>query len=54
VSERRYGSFRRSFSLPQAVRTEEVTATFRDGILQIQLPKVPEAKPRRIEVRTGA
>ena len=48
--ERSYGSFRRSFSLPRAVNAAEATARFDQGILEIRLPKAPEAKGRKIEI----
>jgi HSP20 family protein len=54
--ERTYGSFRRSFTLPRAVSTAEATAEFENGILEVRLPKAPEAKGRKIEIgrREGA
>ncbi len=48
--ERTYGSFRRSFTLPRAVSGSEATATFHDGVLEVRLPKAPEAKGRKIEI----
>jgi HSP20 family protein len=48
--ERSYGSFRRSFSLPRAVSGAEATARFDKGVLEIRLPKAPEAKGRKIEI----
>lgn len=50
--ERRYGSFERSFTLPRTVKSDGITARFKDGILQVTMPKAPEAKSRRIEVKT--
>lgn len=44
--ERCYGSFERSFTLPRTVKTDEISAHFKDGILHIQMPKAPEAKSR--------
>ena len=49
--ERRYGSFQRSFTLPRTVKPESIEAEFEDGVLHVRLPKVPEAKGRRIEVK---
>ena len=49
--ERGYGLFQRSFTLPVTVRGEKIEASFRDGILNITLPKSEEAKPKEIEVR---
>jgi HSP20 family protein len=51
--ERSYGSFVRSFSLPDLVDEEKVKAEFRDGVLNLHLPKSEKAKPRAIEVKVG-
>ena len=48
--ERSYGSFSRSFTLPGTLKLDEVTATFKEGILEISLPKSEEAKPKKIEI----
>ena len=48
--ERSYGSFSRSFSLPAEVQTEKVTAKFKDGILEIRIPKTEEAKKKEKKV----
>ena len=50
--ERGYGKFARALSLPQIADTEQVNATFSDGILQMEIAKRDEAKPRRIEVQS--
>ncbi len=52
--ERSYGSFSRSFTLPVGVDSEKVQATFKDGVLVITLPKVEEAKQKKIEISTGS
>ena len=49
-TERYVGSFRRSISLPARVDANKVSATYRDGILTVTLPKPEEAKPKRIDV----
>lgn len=49
-SERYFGRFQRSVTLPAAVDTSKVTASYKDGILAIDLPKSDEAKPKQIEV----
>ncbi|MEP6636505.1 MAG: Hsp20/alpha crystallin family protein [Acidobacteriota bacterium] len=49
--ERSYGSFTRSFTLPQTVSTEGATAEYRNGVLRVTLPKREEKKARRIEVK---
>ena len=48
--ERSYGSFIRSFTLPQTVSSEGAVAEFKDGILKVTLPKREETKPRRITI----
>ncbi len=48
--ERRYGSFYRSFSLPNTVDTENVHASYDAGVLRLELAKKAEAKPRQIKV----
>ncbi len=52
--ERSYGSFTRSFSLPQTVDAEKVQAEYSDGVLTISLPRREEAKPRQIKVNVAA
>ena len=54
LRERRYGSFSRSISLPSVVNADAIQATYETGVLTLHLPKVEEAKPRRIEVRNTA
>jgi HSP20 family protein len=49
--ERRYGKFLRSFKLPMHVQDDKIEATFKDGILNIMLPKAEEVKPKQIEVK---
>ena len=53
--ERRYGSFRRSFTLPQAVEADKITAKATDGILTVTLPKTKKAKAqgRKIPITNG-
>lgn len=53
VSERRYGSFHRTFRLPDTVDAERIAATFDKGVLTLTLPKVekPAKEARRIEVK---
>ena len=51
--ERSYGSFSRSFALPDTVNPEGVTATFKDGVLTVTLPKKELAKPRQIKVEVS-
>ncbi|MEP6706419.1 MAG: Hsp20/alpha crystallin family protein [Pyrinomonadaceae bacterium] len=49
--ERAYGSFTRSFTLPQTVSAEGANAEYRNGVLRVTLPKREETKARRIEVK---
>jgi HSP20 family protein len=49
--ERAYGSFTRSFTLPDTAAGEKVSAEFKDGVLKVHLPKSPEAKPKSINVK---
>ena len=51
--ERSYGSFARSFTLPDLVDEEKVRAEFKDGVLNLLLPKSEKAKPKAIEVKVG-
>src|SRR5579864_2663402 len=51
--ERQYGSFTRTFTLPQSVDTENVAANYDKGVLKITLPKKAEAKPKQIKVNVG-
>ncbi len=51
--ERSYGSFQRSLVLPSVVDPSRVKATYRDGVLEIQLPKKEEAKPKAIKVEVA-
>ena len=49
--ERSYGSFTRSFSLPNNIDVEKVDAAMKDGVLSVRLPKRESAKPKAIEVK---
>jgi HSP20 family protein len=49
--ERAYGSFTRSFTLPNTVSTEGAIAEYRNGVLRVTLPKREETKARRIEIK---
>ena len=50
-TERSYGSFQRSFTLPTSVKNDKIDAVYKDGILTVSLPKAEEAKPKQIEVK---
>ena len=51
--ERTYGRFERTFWLPTTVDSEKIQATFKEGVLELRLPKSEAAKPKRIAI-TGA
>jgi HSP20 family protein len=48
--EREFGSFIRSFELPTTVHPDKIKADFKDGVLNVEIPKVEEAKPKEIAV----
>jgi HSP20 family protein len=52
-SERRYGAFRRSITLPSHVQTDKIEASAQDGVLLVLVPKAEEAHAKRIHVRAG-
>lgn len=49
--ERSYGSFYRSFSLPGNVDPEGISAEYKDGLLQVTVPKKEEVKPKKVEIK---
>jgi len=55
LSERRYGAFQRSFSLPSGVDADKIGANFNKGVLTVTLPKKPEAikSERKVEIKAG-
>ena len=48
--ERAYGAFQRSFTLPATIQQDKIRAVFRDGDLELTLPKAEEAKPKKIAI----
>jgi HSP20 family protein len=52
--ERSYGSFHRSFTLPQTVDREGIKASYKDGVLKVVLPKKEEVKPKQIKIDVGS
>lgn len=52
-TERSYGSFNRSFSLPNTVNTEAIKAEYKNGVLTIELPKRAESKPKQVKVNVA-
>jgi HSP20 family protein len=53
-AERRFGSFSRSFSLPQTVDTGKVVAEYKNGVLTVRIPLREEARPRTVKVDVAA
>jgi len=51
--ERQYGSFSRSFELPSSADRDNITANFKDGVLQIEVPKRAEARGKQIQIGGG-
>ncbi len=51
--ERSYGKFSRSFRLPTTVDTSKISAQYKDGVLEIVLPKLEEAKPRKVKIHAA-
>ena len=49
-NERHYGSFSRSFTLPNTVDTSRINAAYKDGVLTVRMPQREEAKPKQINV----
>jgi HSP20 family protein len=50
-AERYYGTFVRTFSLPTTVDVDKIRASYKEGVLEVVLPKAETAKPKRIEIR---
>jgi len=48
--ERSYGSFSRSFTLPEAVDVSKIEAQMKDGVLSLRIPKLPEVQPKKVMV----
>jgi HSP20 family protein len=49
--ERHYGSFERSFRIPEKVKTDKLDATYKDGVFKLSLPKAEVAEAKKIEVK---
>ncbi len=50
LSERRFGSFYRSISLPTGIKADKITARYRNGVLTVEMPRSEEAKEKRIPI----
>lgn len=48
--ERAYGSFQRAFTLPTAIQADKIRAVFKEGVLEVIIPKAEEAKPKQIKI----
>lgn len=53
LRERRYGTFTRSIGLPTKVKGDAIEASYKDGVLNLRLPKAEEVKPKRIPIQIG-
>jgi HSP20 family protein len=51
--ERVHGSFTRSFKLPTTVDASKIDASYRDGVLEVTVPKAEAAKPKKVEIRAA-
>jgi HSP20 family protein len=52
-TERFHGTFARSFTLPEAVKSDKVDASYKDGVLLLAIPKAEEAKPKSIDIKVS-
>jgi HSP20 family protein len=50
--ERRFGTFSRSVTLPAGVTEDDIKANYKDGVLEVRVPKPEEQKPKRIQIGT--
>jgi HSP20 family protein len=53
VAERRFGSFTRSFKLPDGIRSDEINAEFKNGILTVEIPKDEKSISKKIEIKAN-
>jgi HSP20 family protein len=51
--ERAYGSFTRTFSLPRSVDANQIVANYRNGVLEVEIPKKEESRPKQIQVNVN-
>jgi HSP20 family protein len=50
--ERRFGQFSRSVTLPAGIKEDQIKADYKDGVLEIRVPRPEEEKPKRIQIGT--
>jgi len=48
--ERSYGAFQRGFSLPAVIQQDKIKATFKEGVLEVSMPKAEETKPKQVKI----
>jgi HSP20 family protein len=53
INERFFGTFHRTFVLPAELDPSKAAASYREGVLHISIPKLEEAKPRRLQIKAG-
>ena len=51
--ERAYGSFTRTFSLPRSVDATQILANYRNGVLEVEIPKKEESRPKQIQINVN-
>lgn len=52
--ERAYGSFTRTFTLPRSVDASQIVANYRNGVLEVEIPKKEESRPKQIQINVNA
>ena len=52
--ERAYGSFTRTFTLPRSVDANQIKADYRNGVLEVEIPKKEDSRPKQIQVNVNA
>ncbi|HEX6083393.1 MAG TPA: Hsp20/alpha crystallin family protein [Thermoanaerobaculia bacterium] len=52
--ERAYGTFNRTFTLPRSVDGAKITASYRNGVLEVEIPKKEESRPKQIQINVNA
>ena len=52
--ERAYGTFTRTFTLPRSVDASQIAANYRNGVLEVEIPKKEESRPKQIQINVNA